>query len=59
MTKCALSNCESSQESTVNILSAEVEVFAQTGNSDRKPVCFLLTKGKKCPVWEAEVLLFL
>lgn len=30
-------------------LNAEVDVFAQTGDSDRKPVWFLVTKDKTIP----------
>lgn len=50
MTKCALSNCEPSQGLDLlktNHLKAEEDVFAQAGDSDRKPLCFWITKEKK------------
>lgn len=50
MTKCALSNCEPSQGPDLlktNHLKAEEDVFAQAGDSDRKPLCFWITKEKK------------
>lgn len=59
MTKCALSNCKSGQESIKNISFGCRSGCICTGRASyRKTVCFVIKKDKKNPGEQAEVILF-